>query len=210
MVPEKANPIKILVPMNTISLNIRTLSALQQNFIRTQVKTIVLVFTLLIPMVTMANNKTKELKEGDKIPFFQLQNQDGEIINIQDYIGKQNLVIYFYPKDDTPGCTKQACSFRDQYEDFNDLNAEVFGISGQSVSSHKEFAVKYRLNFNLLCDVDNEVRKLFGVPTSFLGLLPGRVTYIIDKSGKIVHIFNSQFRAEEHINQAKNILKQLE
>lgn len=196
--------------MNTTILNISTLSTLQQHFIRFWTKTFILVFTLLIPISAMTNNKTKELKEGDKIPFFQLQNQDGEIINIQDYIGKQNLVIYFYPKDDTPGCTKQACAFRDQYEDFNDLNAEVFGISDQSVSSHKEFAEKHRLNFNLLCDEDNQIRKLFGVPTNFFGLLPGRVTYIIDRSGKIVHIFNSQFRAEEHINQAKNILKQLE
>ncbi|GAB7086358.1 peroxiredoxin [Marinifilum fragile] len=154
--------------------------------------------------------KLKELQIGDQIPIFQLQNQDGELINIKDFIGKQNLVIYFYPKDDTPGCTKQACSFRDQYEDFNDLNAEVFGISGQSVSSHKEFAEKHKLNFNLLCDVNNTVRKQFGVPTNFFGLLPGRVTYVVDRSGKIVHIFNSQFRAEEHIDQAKNILKQLE
>ncbi|NOU60062.1 peroxiredoxin [Marinifilum sp. JC070] len=155
-------------------------------------------------------DKSKELQIGDQIPAFQLQNQDGELINIKDYVGKQNLVIYFYPKDDTPGCTKQACSFRDQCEDFNDLNAEVFGVSGQSVESHKEFAEKHRLNFNLLCDVNNTVRKQFGVPTNFFGLLPGRVTYIVDKSGKIVHIFNSQFRAEEHIEQAKNILKQLE
>ena len=167
-------------------------------------------FIIVFSTYSMANNNSKELKVGDQVPAFQLQNQDGEIISIQDYIGKQNLVIYFYPKDDTPGCTKQACSFRDQYEEFNDLNAEVFGISSQSVSSHKEFAEKHRLNFNLLCDKDNQVRKLFGVPTSFLGLLPGRVTYVVDRSGKIVHIFNSQFRAEEHINQAKNILKNLE
>lgn len=172
---------------------------------------IALIAGLLFPLTiaSMANNK-KQLKIGDKIPEFQLQNQNGETINIQNYIGKNNLVIYFYPKDDTPGCTKEACSFRDQYEDFNDLNAEVFGISAQSVKSHKQFAQKYNLNFNLLCDENNEVRKLFGVPTSFFGLLPGRVTYIIDKSGKIVHIFNSQFKAEEHINQAITILKQLE
>ncbi|WP_207784707.1 peroxiredoxin [Marinifilum breve] len=173
------------------------------------IKTLILIIILILPISAMAN-KSKELQIGDQIPIFQLQNQNGELINIQDFIGKQNLVIYFYPKDDTPGCTKQACSFRDQYEDFNHLNAEVFGISGQSVSSHKEFAEKHRLNFNLLCDVNNTVRKQFGVPTNFFGLLPGRVTYVVDRSGKIVHIFNSQFRAEEHIEQAKNILKQLE
>jgi peroxiredoxin Q/BCP len=178
-------------------------------FWQLKLKAVILIFTFLFPISAMAD-KSKELQIGDQIPAFQLQNQDGELINIKDYVGKQNLVIYFYPKDDTPGCTKQACSFRDQYEDFNDLNAEVFGVSGQSVESHKEFAEKHRLNFNLLCDVNNTVRKQFGVPTNFFGLLPGRVTYIVDKSGKIVHIFNSQFRTEEHIEQAKNILKQLE
>lgn len=174
-----------------------------------RIKTLILILTIIFPFSAMAD-KSKELQVGDQIPVFQLQSQDGELINIKNFIGKQNLVIYFYPKDDTPGCTKQACSFRDQYEDFNDLNAEVFGISGQSVSSHKEFAEKHRLNFNLLCDVNNTVRKQFGVPSNFFGLLPGRVTYVVDRSGKIVHIFNSQFRAEEHIEQAKNILKQLE
>ena len=191
-----------------IQLNIRLFA--KRRLIQFRIKTLFFVFSLFIPLSIMARNNTNELKVGDRIPEFQLQNQNGELIDIKNYIGKKNLVIYFYPKNDTPGCTKEACTFRDQYEDFNDLDAEVFGINGQSVSSHKQFAQKHNLNFNLLSDKNDKVRDLFGVPTSFFGLLSGRVTYVIDKSGKIVHIFNSQFRAKEHIQQAINILKQIE
>jgi thioredoxin-dependent peroxiredoxin len=109
------------------------------------------------------------------------------VINISDFIGKKSLVLFFYPKDDTPGCTREACSFRDHYEAFLDAGAEVIGISGQSVESHKNFAQKHNLKYHLLSDEGNKVRKLFGVPTNLFGLLPGRVTYVADKTGK-VHI----------------------
>jgi len=116
-------------------------------------------------------------------------------------------VIYFYPKDDTPGCTKEACSFRDQFEVFADADAVIIGISGQSVESHRKFAEKHRLRFTLLSDEGNTLRKLFGVPTNFLGLLPGRVTYVADKTGKVISVFNSQLQSSKHVDEAIRILK---
>lgn len=135
--------------------------------------------------------------------------QNGELFDIQSVLGKKKLVIYFYPKDDTPGCTAEACAFRDQFEDFEQAGAMVIGISGQSVESHKSFALKHRLNFTLLSDTGNKVRKLFGVPTSFLGLLPGRVTYVVGLDGKVVYVFNSQLNAQAHVDKSVEILKQL-
>ena len=162
-----------------------------------------------------ADSQTKNSKHmnstevGSLVPSFSLKDQNGQYFNIESVIGKHNLVIYFYPKDDSPGCTKEACSFRDQFEVFKKEDAIIIGISGQSVKSHLEFAKKHRLNYTLLSDDGNKVRKLFGVPTSFLGLLPGRVTYIVDKQGKVVFIFNSQLNAEKHIEEALRILKEM-
>jgi peroxiredoxin Q/BCP len=149
-----------------------------------------------------------KLKRGDKLPAFTLQNQEGNFINIADYFGKP-FVIYFYPKDDTPGCTVEACSFRDNYQDFTDAGARVFGISNDSVASHKNFKRKFKLPFDLLSDPDDLIRKFFGVPTGLLGLLPGRVTYIIDHQGYIVHIFNSQINFKKHVTEAIQVIKSL-
>jgi peroxiredoxin Q/BCP len=149
----------------------------------------------------------KEIKIGSSIPTFTLPDQNGNLFDINSVIGKKNLVIYFYPKDDSPGCTKEACSFRDQYEVFKEADALIIGISGQSVKSHKEFADKYRLSFTLLSDEGDKVRKQFGVPSNLLGILPGRVTYIVDKSGKVIYIFNSQMQASKHVDEALRILK---
>jgi peroxiredoxin Q/BCP len=148
------------------------------------------------------------VEKGSKIPSFTLPDQNGKTINIEDYIGKKNLVIYFYPKNDTPGCTAEACSFRDQFEDLRDAGAEIIGISSDSIQSHKQFAEKHRLPFILLSDAGKKVRKAFGVPADFLGLLPGRVTYIVDKKGIVLHVFNSQFNARQHVDEALKILKQ--
>ena len=150
-----------------------------------------------------------EIKTGSSIPLFTLPDQNGNLFDISSVIGKHNLVIYFYPKDDSPGCTAQACSFRDQFEVFREANALIIGISGQSVESHKEFAAKHRLSFTLLSDEGNKIRKQFGVPTNLLGLLPGRVTYIADKTGKVIYVFNSQMQAEKHVDEALRILKEL-
>jgi peroxiredoxin Q/BCP len=149
-----------------------------------------------------------ELKIGSTVPAFILPDQNGKLFDINTVLGKKNLVIYFYPKDDSPGCTAQACSFQDQFEVFKEADAVIIGISGQTVESHKEFAAKHRLTFTLLSDEGNKIRKLFGVPTNLLGLLPGRVTYVADKSGKVIYIFNSQMQATKHVDEALRILKE--
>ncbi len=154
-------------------------------------------------------NSMDKINVGSQIPAFTLKDQNGKIFDIDSVKGKKNLVIYFYPKDDSPGCTKEACSFRDQFEVFNEADAIIIGISGQSVESHKKFADKYRLSYTLLSDEGNKVRKQFGVPTNFLGLLPGRVTYVVDKTGKVIYLFNSQIQATKHVDEALTILKGL-
>jgi peroxiredoxin Q/BCP len=148
-----------------------------------------------------------KISKGSIVPDFQLLDQNGEVFQLNEYLGKFNLVIYFYPKDDTPGCTAEACSFRDQYEEFADLGAKVIGISSDTIGSHKRFADNHRLSFTLLSDIDGKVRKMFGVPSDLFGFLPGRVTYVIDKQGRVKHIFNSQFNAKKHVKEALRILK---
>jgi peroxiredoxin Q/BCP len=151
----------------------------------------------------------KKTEVGSHVPQFTLADQNGNLFSISSVVGKKNLVIYFYPKDDSPGCTKEACYFRDEFEVFNEADALIIGISGQSVVSHKKFADKYRLSFTLLSDEGDKVRELFGVPVNFLGMLPGRVTYVIDKSGTVVYIYNSQTQARRHVDEALKILKGL-
>jgi thioredoxin-dependent peroxiredoxin len=148
-----------------------------------------------------------KIQVGSTIPEFTLPDQDGNEFNVKDFIGKKNLVIYFYPKDDTPGCTKEACYFRDQYDVFNEVDAKIIGISSQSVKSHKEFAGKYELNFTLLSDKNNKIRKMFGAFS--LRIVPGRVTYIVDKKGIVIYIFNSQTEATKHVDEALRILRKI-
>lgn len=148
----------------------------------------------------------KPIQEGDMIPQFSLPDQNGDIFNIGDYIGTKKLVIFFYPKDGSLTCTKEACYFRDLYEVFAENNAVVVGISGQSIESHKEFSEQNRLNYTILSDKDNSVRKLFGVPSKLFGLIPGRVTYVADSSGKVFYIFNSQSEAHKHVDEALRIV----
>lgn len=154
-------------------------------------------------------NNMETLKVGSKVPDFTSTDQYGKPFELSSVLGKKNLVIYFYPKDDSPGCTKEACSFRDQFEVFNQADALVIGISGQSAESHLEFAKKHRLNYTLLSDMGNKIRKAWGVPTNLFGLLPGRVTYVIDKTGTVVYLFNSQIQAEKHVDEALRVLKTL-
>jgi len=150
-----------------------------------------------------------EVKVGDKAPDFTLPSQMGDNVTLSEYLGKKNIVLYFYPKDETAGCIKEACTFRDNYEELTNLRAEVIGISGQSIESHKSFASHYGLPFILLADVDNKIRELYGVPST-MGIFPGRVTYIIDKKGLVRHIFVSQTKAQRHVEEAKNTLRLLE
>jgi peroxiredoxin Q/BCP len=149
-----------------------------------------------------------ELKVGDKIPNFRAKDTNGNDFDSQKIIGQKPLVIYFYPKDNTPGCTAQACSFRDQYEDFKDLGAEVIGISSDSIASHQKFTQQYKLPFILLSDTDKNIRKLFGVPSGLFGILPGRVTYVADKTGTIIMVFDSMM-AKRHIPKALEAIRKL-
>ncbi|MGB0806149.1 MAG: peroxiredoxin [Salibacteraceae bacterium] len=155
------------------------------------------------------SQKLAPLKKGDSIPHFELLNEQNKLVKIQELIGHQNIVIYFYPKDDTPGCTKEACKFRDEFEDFKHLNAIVIGISSDSPKSHLAFKEKYNLPFTLLSDEKNTVRDLFGVQASYMGLVPGRVTYVVDKDGIIQHVFNAMSNAEKHVEEAKRVLNKL-
>lgn len=151
----------------------------------------------------MANSP---IKVGDRAPDFSLVSQTGETVKLSDFLGKKAVVLYFYPKDDTPGCTAESCAFRDRYEVFKGIGAEVIGISGDSTDSHKRFAGKYNLPFILLSDTDDRVRKLFGVPPT-LFILPGRVTYVIDQEGIVRHIFDSQLDFNGHVNEALKTLQ---
>jgi peroxiredoxin Q/BCP len=155
----------------------------------------------------MESGKSK-LNVGDKAPDFALPNQSGTMINLRDFIGKKIVVLYFYPKDFTSGCTAEACAFRDSYEVFKDAGAEVIGVSSQSVDSHQRFAQANSLPFILLSDEDGKVRKLYGA-ASALGLMPGRVTYVIDKNGTIRHMFSSQLNPKKHIEEALRIMKEI-
>jgi len=148
------------------------------------------------------------LAVGDTAPAFTLNDQQGKAVSLADFAGRKNVVVYFYPKDDTPGCTKESCTFRDQYTAFTDVGAEVLGVSSDSEQSHKAFAEKYRLPFPLLADSGGTVRKQYQVPKS-LGLLPGRVTFVIDKRGVIRHVFNSQLNPTRHVAEAIAVLKGL-
>jgi len=171
---------------------------------------LIIYLLLFTSYLTYSQNKPmNEIKIGSTIPQFTLPDQNGNLFDINSVLGKKNLVIYFYPKDDSPGCTKEACSFRDQFEVFAEADAVIIGISGQSVESHKEFAAKYRLTYTLLSDEKDKIRKLFGVPTNLFGFLPGRVTYIVDKTGNVIYIFNSQVQATKHVDEALRVLKSL-
>ena len=156
----------------------------------------------------MSSRRTKgKVGVGDVAPDFTLPSQSGEEVSLRDFIGrKRAIVLFFYPKDDTPGCTKEACSFRDGYEQFEELQAEVIGISSDSVRSHERFVEKHGLPFVLLSDERGEVRKLYGVPNT-LGLFPGRVTYVIDEEGVVRHVFSSQLQAARHVEQALEALE---
>jgi len=170
-------------------------------------------FLLFTAQITFGNSSSKEnnmeIKVGDAIPAIVLKDQNGDLFDLKTKTAGKSIVLFFYPKDDSPGCTAQACSFRDQFQDFADANAVVIGISGQSVESHKKFAEKHRLTYTLLSDEGNKIRKQFGVPTNFFGLLPGRVTYVTDKTGKVVYVFNSQTQVNQHVEKTLSILKEM-
>ena len=147
------------------------------------------------------------LSVGDRAPLVALRDADG-VERRSDQLAGQALVLFFYPKDDTPGCTMEACAFRDSYADLQALGADVWGVSGDDASSHKRFAGKHQLPYPLLVDTGNQLRRAFGVP-AVLGLLPGRVTYVIDGQGVIRHVFNNLLDGPAHRREAIEALQAL-
>lgn len=148
------------------------------------------------------------LEIGDVMPNFKATNQKGELFDSNEVIGKKTAVIYFYPKDFTPGCISEACNFRDSYQDFKDAGAEVIGISSDTEKSHQKFANKYNLPFTLLSDENGKIRKKLGVKKSILGLVPGRETFVIDKNGVVQLKFNN-LDASKHMQKALKKVKEL-
>jgi peroxiredoxin Q/BCP len=151
----------------------------------------------------------KSIQVGDRVPELTFVAHDGRKISLADFQGKQAVVLFFYPADNTTVCTREACSFRDAYQEFLQAGAVVIGVSGDSESSHRSFAETQRLPYLLAADVDGALRDAFGVPKTF-GLLPGRVTYVIDREGVVRHVFNSQLRVRKHVEEALRIVRNLE
>jgi peroxiredoxin Q/BCP len=147
------------------------------------------------------------LAAGDRAPLIALRDQNG-VERRSDQLAGKALVLFFYPKDDTPGCTAEACAFRDSYGDLQAMGAEVWGVSGDDAASHQRFATRHNLPYPLLVDQGNQLRKAFGVP-GVLGLLPGRVTYVIDGDGLIRHVFNNLLDGAAHRNEARAALQRL-
>ncbi|MCR4413417.1 MAG: peroxiredoxin, partial [Thermoguttaceae bacterium] len=150
----------------------------------------------------------REIQIGDRAPDFALPAQTGQTVSLAEFLGKYVVVLFFYPKDGSPICTKQACGFRDAYEDFVQAGAVVLGVSADPADRHEAFARRHRLPFLLLADVDGSLRNAFGVPST-LGILPGRVTYVIDKGGIVRHVFRSQFAADRHVAEALAVVRRL-
>jgi peroxiredoxin Q/BCP len=144
---------------------------------------------------------------GDTAPRFRLPSRNGSYVSLDDFQGKK-VVLYFYPKDGTRGCTREACSFRDSYQAFKQLGAEIIGISHDSVNAHKKFAEDEQLPFPLLSDSEGSTRRDYGVKST-LGVIPGRTTFVIDKQGVIRHVYSSQIHPERHVKEALNALKSL-
>ena len=147
----------------------------------------------------------KHLQTGDKVPNFTLTDQNGKAFNMAEHVGKQVVVIYFYPKDESMVCTKEACAFRDSFDAFKKAGAEVVGINSGTVASHKAFADHYKLPFVLLSDPDNKVYKMFGVKK--IMFMSGRETFVVDKTGKIVYSHTAMMQGKEHADDALKFVR---
>lgn len=167
-------------------------------------------FTFIAPAAKAQEAAVQQtLKKGDKAPEFSLKDQDGKTFNLSDVVGKKKLVIFFYPKDESPVCTKEACAFRDAYEKFNAADAMVIGINNGTVESHKAFAVKNHLPFTLLSDPGNVVLNKFGIKEQDFGnnvKVSGRETFVIDLDGMIVYSFRDFMKGDEHSRQVLGYL----
>lgn len=150
------------------------------------------------------------LNTGELIPDISLDGPDGKPVRVRDLANERALVLYFYPKDETAGCTAEACSFRDHYQDFTDAGADVVGVSADGKDSHARFVERHKLPFKLLTDRGGAAAAAFGVKKSFLGLLPGRVTFVIDREGRVRHAFDSQIRATAHVTEALRVVREIQ
>jgi peroxiredoxin Q/BCP len=149
------------------------------------------------------------LAVGDRAPDFTLPSSSGAPITLSQLWANRAVVLFFYPKDDTPGCTVEACGFRDRYDAFAEAGAEVVGVSSDSVAAHERFASKHKLPMKLVADEGGKVRALYGV-RSTLGILPGRATFVIDRQGIIRHKLVSQLQFSRHSEEALEVVKKLE
>ena len=168
-------------------------------------RTLLISFILVLAAVTSTPSTRADMpKVGDPAPDFSVAASNGATVHLKDYLGKGNIVLYFYPKDDTPGCTKEACGLRDTFDEFKGLNAIVFGVSFDSVGSHQKFIEKYKLPFVLLADTDKKVAKAYGVATDE-SRVASRVTFVIDRQGKIAYA-NPKVNPATHAAELRTVL----
>jgi thioredoxin-dependent peroxiredoxin len=146
------------------------------------------------------------LEVGDQAPSFTAEAHNGQTVRLDDYRGKQAVVVYFYPKDDTPICTTEACGFRDAYEDFVKAGAVVIGVSADSLDRHRDFAQRRNLPFLLVSDADGALRRAFGVSKTW-GIFPGRTTFVIDREGIVQHVLNAQWTGARHVQEALEVVR---
>jgi thioredoxin-dependent peroxiredoxin len=156
-----------------------------------------------------ARNEETMLEVGSKAPDFTLADQNGTPVRLTERTAKHVVVLFFYPKDNSAGCTVEACAFRDSYEDFQDAGAEVIGVSSGTIEDKQKFIRNNRLPFTLLNDPDGSVESLYGIEKGFLGLMPGRITYVIDREGVIRHKFESRINMDAHVTEALKVVKSL-
>ncbi len=161
--------------------------------------------SLTIPFFASCKDNKKTLKIGDKAPVFSLTDQNGNVWNMGDYIGKKWVVLFFYPKDESAVCTKEACAFRDDWHQFTEMNAVVAGINNGSVAEHKNFAGNHKLPYSLLSDAGDVVYNQFGIKKKFF--INGRATFVIDPEGKIAYSYVALTEGKEHVDNALNFLK---
>jgi peroxiredoxin Q/BCP len=171
-------------------------------------KKVILMASVIVSLLQACKGQRSELKIGDPAPAFSLRDQNDGLFSLSDYTGEKILVIYFYPRDESSGCTKEACSFRDNYNEFTKAGAMVIGINSGTTESHRKFIQHHQLPFTLLSDPGNKVLKMFGVKTKFF--ITGRETFVIDKSGKIAFIFDSFIHATDHEKEALSFIKNLQ
>lgn len=156
----------------------------------------------------MTPRDSTRVEAGSPAPDFSLPDASGKQVRLGDLLQRGPVVLYFYPKDNTKGCTAEACAFRDSYEVFRDAGAEVVGVSTDSEASHEKFAAQHNLPFVLLSDKGGTVSKRYGA-TALFGLMTGRVTFVIARDGTVRHVFNSMFNASKHVDEALEVLRKL-